>query len=469
MRGFTTIFLLVGLTFQVSGQQTPIYNLYFKNPFLYNPAYAGDGPTTQAFLTYRNQWVGIPEAPETQAFTIDGPVKENVGLGFAFVNDTDNIIGRTGATLNYSYKLAFTDEERLAFGLAGGITQNRIYFDRINANDDTDPTLLRAMDNRTSIDGSFGVVYQRKQLGASFAAHQLFANSLKFENSSQFRSVNFKLIRHYIATIQYDFNLKPDVLDLRPILLVRSAQGLAPQVELTTLLHYRKDQWLGLSYRHESSFIASVGTNFYERFSVGYSYEIPTSQFVRYNGGSHEFMIGYRFLSRSSSPAQATDYQSTNYDQLSQQNQEQYELIDQLNQRNERLEDNIEESQQVIGEQNEEIQRLRGMVEGNREARDKMIRDESVDLEGGSTEEGAYSDYYVVVGAFRRLENAKLFQQIIQREISLKSSVVPGNNWFLIYTLSTKDQQTAITEINRIRSMETKGLIIGNPWFYGKK
>ena len=363
MRELITILIIVGLTFQVLGQQTPIYNLYFKNPFLYNPAYAGNDSTVRAFLSYRKQWVGVPEAPETQAFTIDGPVKGNVGLGISFVNDSDNIISRTGVTFNYAYKLSLENDQRLAFGLAAGITQNRIHFDRINADDDTDPAILSAMDDRTSLDGSFGLMYKRKKFGVSFAAHQLFAKNLKFENTSQFQSVKFKLIRHYIATLQYDFNLKANLLDLTPILLVRSAQGLTPQFELTTLLHYKKDYWLGLSYRHESSFVASIGANFYEHFSVGYSYEVPTSQFARHNGGSHEFMIGYRFLGKLSGGGQITGYQdNSNYDQLSRQTQEQYELIDQLGQRNERLEDNLEENQQVIQQQNEEIQRLGEMV-----------------------------------------------------------------------------------------------------------
>src|SRR5674536_267718 len=60
----------------------PIYSQYLQNGLLINPAYAGSRSALSAFISYRMQWMGIPDAPVFQSVSLNTPLKnEKVGLG----------------------------------------------------------------------------------------------------------------------------------------------------------------------------------------------------------------------------------------------------------------------------------------------------------------------------------------------------------------------------------------------------
>ena len=66
-------------------QQTYIYTNYNLNKVIYNPALSGLNDFTEANFNIRNQWSGLEGAPQTQIFTIHGPIKnKNMGLGGMF-------------------------------------------------------------------------------------------------------------------------------------------------------------------------------------------------------------------------------------------------------------------------------------------------------------------------------------------------------------------------------------------------
>ena len=64
-----------------NAQQTPIYSQFFMNPYVYNPAFAGQNGRSVAFLSYRKQWIGIDGAPETSTLSFHTPAKRNIALG----------------------------------------------------------------------------------------------------------------------------------------------------------------------------------------------------------------------------------------------------------------------------------------------------------------------------------------------------------------------------------------------------
>ena len=64
-------------------QQDPMYTQYNFNTQTINPAYAGTWESMGFLVLGRNQWVGMPGAPNTYTFSMQSPTRnENVGLGF---------------------------------------------------------------------------------------------------------------------------------------------------------------------------------------------------------------------------------------------------------------------------------------------------------------------------------------------------------------------------------------------------
>jgi hypothetical protein len=56
-----------------------------------------------------------------------------------------------------------------------------------------------------------------------------------------------------------------------------------------------------MDYRNNGEMAVLLGYSIHERYIIGYSYDIPSSDMSDNSSGSHEFMIGIRFLASNES------------------------------------------------------------------------------------------------------------------------------------------------------------------------
>lgn len=448
----------------VNAQQIPSYGQYFINPYLYNPAMAGVDGETRLMTLFRNQWVGIPGAPETQALTIDGGVQgKKVGLGAIFYNDINNIITRQGGMATYAYHLPLAKDHTLSLGLSAGFSRSKIYFDRLQAEDPFDQALLTSFDNGTTIDGNFGISYGHKNLRVGVSALQLFQNRVNFSNDAGDHQMAYSLIRHYVVSAGYKFYTSSGDLSIEPIVLAKSAQGLSLRADFNLLATYKKNYWAGITYKLDAAMAFTLGAFVYDRITVGYSYEVGTSEFAQYNNGSHEVVLGFTF----GKPGRTVAVSTANNSDLTRQNQELYELVDQVSEQNQHIREQIAKQEETIRTQNEEIQKLHEEIRRSKHEIDSVIAVSRVNIQEEDFE-SAKASYYTVVGAFKTLAYAKKFQQILRREKGLETSIVQksNGNYFFIYTKSVMNRTEALEELTRIRNLQMQQLIVGNPWVY---
>ena len=52
----------------------------------------------------------------------------------------------------------------------------------------------------------------------------------------------------------------------------------------------------GLAYRWDDSVAVLLGFQATERLNIGYAYDLTTSNYERFNNGTHEIMLSYEFL-----------------------------------------------------------------------------------------------------------------------------------------------------------------------------
>jgi type IX secretion system PorP/SprF family membrane protein len=78
--------------------------------------------------------------------------------------------------------------------------------------------------------------------------------------------------------------------------LVKYVEPTPVQFELSARATYNKAIWLGGSYRMNDAIAVLVGYNYLDNISFGYSYDILTSGLNKYSSGSHEIMVGIRFM-----------------------------------------------------------------------------------------------------------------------------------------------------------------------------
>ena len=443
---YGVVWLLAMLSFGVFAQQTPFYGQYFINHYLYNPAMVGLEPDPKAFFLYRQQWAGIEGAPETQAFTLDGRLKNRkIGLGLTFFNDVTNILGKYSIALSASYTVDLADNQQLAFGLSAFAIQNRIFFDRVRVANNNDPNILSQFDSKTTYEANAGIRYSWKKLRLGFAIDQFFQNEVTLQDPSKFESLNFSFVRHYATSVQYDHKLSQD-LTLSPLVLIRTVQGLPSQFDGNLTLKYKDGYWVNFGYRHTIGMGFSAGMTIDDFLSIGYTYEIPTTDLQIIGAPSHEVTMGIKLRSfRDKLKLNRAERERNPLDS--------------------ELPDSTEINYEILDRQQQEIEELR------------MLNDQlSIDLEQMKADFGweaenndAVVDFYIVAGSFRKLKNAKRYQKILYREAGLTTRLLEEEGWYLVYTSKLSTPQKARTRAKRLGKSKAKPFLFGKPWVYKKR
>lgn len=310
-RGLIIVGVLILISCDLWSQQLPLYNQYMLNGFLINPAVAGQDGYTTLTLNARTQWLGVPNAPNNQAFSAQtrllkrshrvkrvSPNKNvlkpsrsgRVGLGGYVFNDLNGSVSRIGVQFSYAYHLWVSRSSQLSFGLGGTAYQFRIK--QLDFYDENEPLVGLGINEPVFVpDADFGVYFR------SFNQHKFYiGGSIKNVLQSYLKVGNraledFRLLRHYYLTSGYTFELIN--LDIEPSVLVRMSSQLAPQLDLNVKFYYLKKYWVGLSFRTSKSVVALFGI-VVNRFHFGYAFDYEFSSIMSHTYGSHEFMISIK-------------------------------------------------------------------------------------------------------------------------------------------------------------------------------
>jgi len=273
-------------------QQSPMYTQYMFNKFLYNPAVAGIDPFFQIRSNHRFQWVGISDPPITNSISYYGP-HGNLPMGYGgyIYYDVTGPTTKAGATGAYAYNVGITGDIRLSMGVSVGIMQYRVDGTQINLKDPSDQALEEAIYSSIVPDANFGVFMYTENYWAGFSTSQLINTKVKlYEQKTGLNKLkaHFYLTGGYLFVINNDFKIEPSLI----------LKGTAPvqiQLDLNTRVIYQDMVWLGLSVRTRDALSLLIGYAYDNKIHIGYSYDFTITDLRKYNSGTHEIMIGYRF------------------------------------------------------------------------------------------------------------------------------------------------------------------------------
>ncbi len=282
--------LLIGFFLGLNGQQTPIYSQFFLNPYVYNPAYAGNAGRSVAFLSYRKQWIGIEGAPETATFTFHTPMKRSLALGGQIYYDRRSLLKSTSALVSLTYRALFTEQQGMSFAITGGASMNNIELDNINDPAIlSDPALFDLVDSNVTPTASFGFNYFNGGFNLGISLPSLFKREVV--GVEQFTTVELDPVKNYILMANYRLNLGDGSFALEPHLLYRVTETLPDQWEALAVLHMKNILWVGGSYRQDYGPTALLGLNVKDFMSVGYAYEFANTLVDGIPDGTHEIQI----------------------------------------------------------------------------------------------------------------------------------------------------------------------------------
>jgi type IX secretion system PorP/SprF family membrane protein len=286
------LFLFVGCI--ATAQQLPQFSQYMINDYVINPAIAGTKPYFEAKLNQRHQWAGIDDAPRTYTLSVNGPLKSRkVGIGGYLFTDVTGPTKRSGFYGSYSYILTLSDEAKLSLSLSMGLLQYSVDGSKIQLENPNDVAISGALQSAVLPDAGFGFhLYSEKfYLGAS--APQLFESNIKFFEEA--KNGQSGLSRHFFLMGGYKIKTA-GLFSFDPSFLVKYVEPTPVQFEISARATYNNAVWIGGSFRTNDAIAILVGYNYLENISFGYAYDIITSGLNNYSSGSHEIMLGIRFM-----------------------------------------------------------------------------------------------------------------------------------------------------------------------------
>lgn len=302
MKKFIVILIIGVFSHNLIAQETfPIYSDYLSdNVYLVHPAAAGIGNCGKIRFTYRQQWVGVEDAPSLQTLSFHTRLTEKMAIGAIAFNDENGYHSQQGFLATYAYHVNFGREDalnQLSFGLSFMYSQNSV-----NQNDFIlpDPVISGGVESTGYYNADFGLGYHYMDSFAYFTVKNLLMTPRDLANN-RFESDN---LRRYLLTLGYYLG-RGKKLQYEPSLMFQYIEYTGEAfVDLNFKIYKnigtKTQLWAALSYRQNfDSNIESfkmitpiIGIN-HKRFMFSYTYSSQIGDVVLANSGNHQLTLGY--------------------------------------------------------------------------------------------------------------------------------------------------------------------------------
>lgn len=308
---FSFSILITMCSFTAQAQNYPVFNSYYVNPYLYNPAEAIN-EHTQVFAIHRQQWLNVEGAPKISAITFNTLLNDTrAGIGAKFSSYSRGLLTTTDISLSYAYGIPIGKKNWFIFGMSGGAISNQVDIDKISPNvDPDDPAISAYLANNLQPTANAGfLIRSASGLNLGVSLPQLF--SPVFNGESSFGATTFSPIDNIFVSLYFRRKTESKTVTRRKGHIqrkIKTDEGVAPlelyanykyskagnsQVELIGKLNLAQYFWVGATYKLPYGFAGNVGLTT-SRFTMGYSFEPGAQPEEGFSQGTHEMIIGLR-------------------------------------------------------------------------------------------------------------------------------------------------------------------------------
>lgn len=297
----------------VKAQNFPVYNSYYINPYLYNPAEAASD-FAYVFVNHRQQWMNIEGAPVLTTVNFNTMLDNSrAAIGVKMSSFKRGLLSTSDVALTYAYGIGLSKDSRLYFALSGGAITNNINLDEADL---SDPAVTNYLADNIQPAGNFGLMLKSESgLNLGVALPQLFTP--KFNSASSFENTSVSPMDNVIFSAYYRKKLSPKMVERRrkgvnrkvkdegsyaPLefyVLYKYAKAGNSQAEAMAKLNLSDHFWVGAGYRQSYGMSGSLGVAF-NKFLLSYSYEPGNQPEPAFSQGTHEVQLGLRLGSLKS-------------------------------------------------------------------------------------------------------------------------------------------------------------------------
>ena len=301
-RWAVVLLLILGIgSSQVRAQQDKMFSQYMFNMMALNPAYAGSRDVLSMSALYRNQWTGLPGAPQTATFTMDMPLNsERVGVGLQLYSDKIGVIQEAGGFASYAFRIKVGAKTTLALGLQAGASSYQANLTEVKTSPDgqVDPAFATNISKVLPNFGT-GIYLSNDRAYLSVSAPRLIKNKLSEYNVGDYRSVQAR--QAYLAA-GFVVGLSPAV-KMKPSMLIKYAEGaplgfdaninfwFADRIAIGTSI--RRNQFSSWTTYTTDAIVGLLEIQLTDQFRFGYAYDRTMNGLQSVAPSSHEIMIRY--------------------------------------------------------------------------------------------------------------------------------------------------------------------------------
>lgn len=297
--------------YETKGQNYPVHNNYYTNPYVYNPAEVAT-EDTYIFLNHRRQWMGIDGAPTFTTASFNTLLDHTrSGIGVKLTNYSRGILTSTDISFSYAYGLLLNKQKStFYFGMSAGAVSNSIDLNQLTDDDLNDPVLSNYLANNIQPAANLGLLFRAGSgVHLGLVLPQLFEPN--FNAETHLDASGFSPINNAIISFYYKRKVKGKLVHGKKRGVrakVRQADHAAPvefysfykysatspgQLEATLKLNLSPNFWLAGGYRMPYGFTAGTGLAL-GKLILGYSYEPGSQPEAGFSRGTHEVLLGIK-------------------------------------------------------------------------------------------------------------------------------------------------------------------------------
>jgi len=293
---FCFLFLYIIAILAAIAQQDPQFTFNRMTQLSVNPGYAGNNGMVNGLILNRYQWDGIPGAPKTLLFSVEGTTELfgiNSGVGLNIISDELGFQKNIAVSFDYAYRKA-TKWGNLGIGASAGFYNMAVNGDWYIPEGEmfgstTESGIPQGDVSQLAFDLGFGFFLKSNDYYIGASVTHLNQASIVFSDQA-----STYLARHYYMSAGYNISLSDPLFEIQPSVLLKTDM-VAYQADITVDLVYKKRYSAGLNYRINDAVGVLLGFELVNGMRIGYAYDIMTSALSGYGNGSHEIFIGYSF------------------------------------------------------------------------------------------------------------------------------------------------------------------------------
>jgi type IX secretion system PorP/SprF family membrane protein len=275
----------------------PVYSQYLQNGLLINPAYSGTRGSLSGFLSYRMQWMGIPDAPVFQTITLNAPMKnDKVGLGLMAQFMQFGFTKSQSIYASYAYHIKLKSG-KLSFGLKGGFDRSNTDYSGLVTTTLNDPVFTDNEKPYFLPNIGAGIYYFSEKLFAGMAIPSFLSYRRNTSNSSV--EVFHDLKKYDLIFSGGGLITFSPVLKFKPSVLLDYSLDKTKkltQFDINGNFILGDMVWIGGSWRTSEQVVVGIlQLQLNQQLMFGFSYDYPVGRMNTYSKGSSEFILRYEF------------------------------------------------------------------------------------------------------------------------------------------------------------------------------